>query len=49
MCENAGFFNHQYFWKEPIDILDYVDGDGHQERLVCEIITLIGYGCLLFN
>ena len=49
MCENAGFFNHQYFWKEPIDILDYVDGDGHQEKLVCEIITLFGYGCLLFN
>ena len=35
----AAFFNHQYFWKEPMDILDFLLGDNHQRNAASETIT----------
>ena len=29
----VGFFDHQYVWKKSIDILDFLRGGNHQEKL----------------
>ena len=49
--EIAGFFDHQYFWKKSINILDFVHEDNHQRktafqmpgcmaRLACQIVGI---------
>ena len=33
------FFGHQYLWKQYINIFDFLHGNIHQEKVVCEATT----------
>ena len=37
----VGFFDHQYFWKESVDILDLVHGDNHHGMVAYETATFL--------
>ena len=32
----AGFFDHQHFWKESINVLDFLHGGSHQGKIASE-------------
>ena len=36
----AVFFDHQYLWKESIDLLVFLHGDNHQRKIASETTTL---------
>ena len=36
----ARFFDHQYPWKEPSDILDFLYGDSYYRKVATETIPL---------
>ena len=38
----AGFFDHQYLWKELNYLLDFLHGDNHQRKVTCETT----FGCI---
>ena len=40
----AGFFDHQYLWREPIKVLDSLHGDSHQGRENLMVILLVRCG-----
>ena len=44
----AVFFNHQYFWRESSDLLDFLHGENHQAK-VASRITSFGLGLLVVS
>ena len=42
----SGSFDYQYLWKELIDLLNFLHGNNHQERLHLRLPLLVGFGQL---
>ena len=40
----AVFFDHQYLWKQYINIFDFLRRDIHKEQIACEVTTF-GWVC----
>ena len=38
----AGFFDHQYLWKQSNDILDFLHGGNHQGKVTSGATTFFG-------
>ena len=41
----VGCFDHQFFWKELIDLLHFYNGDSHQGKVAPETAVLLFVGC----
>ena len=42
--QNVGLYDHQYLWKEYMNIFLFLHGDVHQEKITCEV-TVFGWAC----